>query len=305
MGPLYSTFRLASVVVVALLASLAPDRITWVSLAWSLAFSHYLVGLWYSRTQFLPLLRHPTTVVSLGVLMTMGMGLYFTGWPLLYYFGVHHALNEVYMLNRITHAQHSRALALFRGAGWLLHLVLYAAMLRKQRDLAFLNTQVLWGTLLVVYLLYGASFLGVRAKLSPQERIDNSLFECLGIGFVIASVWIDFTALHIACYHFAFWVFYPTASFIRMGRGLIPYLGLTVGTLAGFILLSPLALLGPHLSLASYRTAFHFFSYFHITLSFALSDANPSWLRQVFSSTTHEGNPPNSQSRTRINTALA
>jgi len=176
MGSTYTAFRFASILSIVLLASLSPDRTSWSSLAWSLALSHYLIGLLYSRKQLFTVLQQPGAVVSLGLLITAGMSLYLIKWPLLYYFGIHHALNEVYMLNRITPSADSRDLSQFRGVGWLLHLVLYGLMLRRQPALSFLSAQALWGALALAYLAYGMSFLRVRVRLTHQEQIDNSIF---------------------------------------------------------------------------------------------------------------------------------
>ncbi len=279
----HTAIRVASIALVALLVAATPEPGAWTAVVWSISFGHYGIGLWYSRTQVLAAGRLPGGLLRFALLGVAGGALYWSALPLPYYFGIHHALNESYMLDRVTRAASSRQVRSLRAAGLVLHVVLYAALLRNRPAFAMLDAAWLWGTLALAYTLFAVMLARARDVLSGRELFDNMSLEVVGLGLLAASTVVEFNALQIACYHFVFWILYPIRAQRGAGSGvLLGYLALTLGVTGVFLAFSPLAVFGPHFAKATYRELFVGLSFVHITLSFAVSSANPGWIRKRF-----------------------
>ena len=72
----------------------------WLIVVYIFAFSHYIVGAWYSRQPAKDLLSTPKNYLPLGLLALGGGLVYAQSFPLLLYFGLHHALSESYLTQR-------------------------------------------------------------------------------------------------------------------------------------------------------------------------------------------------------------
>ncbi|MCZ6782390.1 MAG: hypothetical protein O7G30_03685 [Proteobacteria bacterium] len=279
----YTAIRVASIAVVAGLVAATPEPGAWTAVVWSISFGHYGIGLWYSRTQVLAAGRLPGGLLRFALLGVAGGTLYWSDWPLTYYFGIHHALNESYMLDRVTRAASSRQVRSLRAAGLVLHLVLYAALLRHRSPFAMLDAAWLLGALALSYTLFAVMLARARDVMSRRELFDNASLEVVGLGLLAASTVVDFNVLQIACYHFIFWILYPIRAQGRAGgRALLGYLALTLGVTSVFVAFSPLAIFETHFAKATYKELFVGLSFLHITLSFAVSSANPGWIRKRF-----------------------
>lgn len=274
----YSAIRALSIALVALLFVGAPDRGAWEVIAWSLALGHYALGLVYSRRQILAVAGSPRSLGAFAALGLAGVAV-FARLPLTVFFGVHHALNEAYMLDRVTEERRRSEVRVLRATGLALHLVLYTFLVRRRPYIAVLDPLVLPALLVAAYVAFGAALWRARGALARREVLDNVAGEVLGVGMAVASLWIDFTVLHVATYHFVFWVLYPLRSLAPIGGApLRRYVAATVAVTALVLLVSPLGWEALRFSARSYREAFEVLSYVHITLTFALSDANPAWL---------------------------
>jgi len=96
--PTYFLIRLASILIVLLVSTQAPNNRTWVALVYSFGFTHYVMALIYSKRQFSELLAQPLALLTLLSVTLFGAGLYLFQFPLLVFFAVHHAFNEAYVL---------------------------------------------------------------------------------------------------------------------------------------------------------------------------------------------------------------
>jgi hypothetical protein len=108
---------------------------------------------------------------------------------------------------------------------------------------------------------------------------------------VLAFPRLRCSALEIATYHFLFWNFLPligAGASPRRGAG---YLLATVAATGFFLALSPIGPAPLRLPTGLYVQAFSFFSFAHITLSLALSRANPSALVHWFLDSAHALRP--------------
>jgi hypothetical protein len=275
--------RMLSVACLAAIVAAAPERDDFRAFAWSLALSHYAISLFYSRGRLGGL-----AAAGAGRAWLAGMALAIAAlWQgqlsLVLYFGVHHVLNEVYMLDRVTERRDDPRVRRLRGWGLLLHGLLYAVILRYSLGLADLPWPALLTALAAGYGAYGLALLRARSVLSRRELAEHAVFELFALGVVAVSFVHPVGVLQVATYHFFYWVFYPAFSLARRGAGGVGRYAVTTVVVTGLLyLFSPAGFVEPHFSKDLYRELFVFFSYVHITLSFALSDANPRFLTERF-----------------------
>lgn len=280
--PSFTWVRAASLALVAGSVALSTDLIAWISIVYSISFGHYIVGLAYSGKQIKRVTEDPGKFLPFIVILAAGACLYLLGLPLQYYFGVHHALNEAYAVNRVTRVD-AREVRWLRAAGLFLHLFLFFSLIRDSHAVAWISRDVLFGGLAVSYLAYFRLLRRSRSLFSKEELINNSAFEIVGLLIFWASFHVRISVYHIALYHYLFWMFYPALGLRREGlRPLLAYAGLTLLVTGPFILWSPMGILADHFSMRAYHLHFLLQSYFHISISFALSSANPLWIRRVF-----------------------
>ncbi|MBI3248950.1 MAG: hypothetical protein HYZ50_20810 [Deltaproteobacteria bacterium] len=274
-----------------------PDRGTWLALLHSLGLAHYLASLIYARKQVVEFARQPDLFVPLFSILMIGAGVYLSRFPLLIYFAFHHAFNTAYMLNRTLPADNPNVRA-FRGCVVLLHLFLYFFLLRagaaleigRSNPFAFLALQrsSLPATALLAGLTicYGGFFYylyRLRSVLTRQTLIENCSLELLGLGAVAASFYLNFSFMAVVFYHFVFWALFPLLKMYELGVGkLASYVGVTVLSLAVFLLLSPIGMFSFLFPPLLFRQQFYLWSYLHITTSFVLSNAHPQWIVQLF-----------------------
>ena len=100
--PVYLALRLASILGVALMSKMVPNPQTWLTIVYSVGFSHYLLGAIYSRQQFREVYAQPLSLFPVLALAIFGIGLYSLQFPLLIFFALHHAFNEAYVLKETT-----------------------------------------------------------------------------------------------------------------------------------------------------------------------------------------------------------
>src|SRR5262249_29416263 len=137
--PIYFFMRIASILIVLLVATHSPSHIAWFALVYSLGFTHYLLTLLYSQRQFAALTTQPFSVLPLFSMLVFGAGLYVFHFPLPLYFAVPHVFNEAYILPHTLPAD-NEAVRAFRGSAVLLHLFLYVFLLRCTLNTSFGDT---------------------------------------------------------------------------------------------------------------------------------------------------------------------
>jgi hypothetical protein len=294
--PTYLLIRLASILIV-IIASQAPGR-SWTALVYSIALGHYVMSIAYSKRQVKEFLGRPLALLTMFSFTVFAAALYLVRLPLFILFGIHHAFNEGYVLKRAVPCDGQYAGA-FRTSATLLHLFLYFVLLRHVSsigaiDLASLyliflgggqgmGTSFLWVGLTLSYAAFFYYLYQVRPLLSFRDLIENCGFELLGVVAVAASFFIKIQFLQIVLYHVVFWCLYPLPKVIKSGyRDLLVYCGMTGTVTAVFIYISPIGSADYRLPYLSFLNQFLFWSYVHITLSFVLSNANPSWLVELF-----------------------
>nr|CAA9213311.1 putative membrane protein [uncultured Armatimonadetes bacterium] len=287
--PLHSLMRLGAVGVAVLLAAATGGKTPWLEIAFSLGFGHYLLSLLYAKKQIARVVREPQTLAACAVLVAGAGALYVNGFSLVIYFGVHHVFNEVYLLGRAVRLDDGADARRLRLWSILLNFFIYFGLLRHHAELGFVPRETLVNVLLaglaVGYPAFFFYLLRLRRSLTTAQLVDLCTFEVLGFLLLVVSCFVNIWFVQIVFYHFVFWALFPLPRMAAQGRGpALTYVALNVAATAFFLLLSPLALLPVHLSAGQWDAQFRFWSYLHITLSFALSTAHPAWITRWFQS---------------------
>jgi hypothetical protein len=248
-----------------------------------IGFTHYFVSLWYGRHHAIAALKNSRGLSMSVALLAAGYALYHIKFPLVIYFAVHHAFNEVYLLDRTVAGLRSRPWAIYRVSAVSMHFFIFCAILHRNASFAQLPVWVYWtgiGLSLIGY-LYGLSRV---APLADQKVLPSViLFDSLAVLLAgLALIW-RITFLQVLCYHFFYWTFFPIRKMISGPRfNLAGYAALTLGSLLVFYVLSPFGHFRSPEAIKVFSEQFILWGYVHITLSFAMSLAQPSWINQMF-----------------------
>lgn len=284
--PRHSLLRLISVAITAVVFVLTRGQSPWHELVFSLGFGHYALSLIYARKQMVRVvLGQPHTLLPCLILLVGVWVLYRNDVSLLLYFGVHHIFNEVYLLERGVGLKDSAEVRAFRVGSLALHFLLYCALFRHYPDLDFVPDTLVFAGLAVAYPVFFALLYRLRGVLTPGACIDLCLFEVLGLFLLIATsvlnkhVWF----LQVVFYHFVFWSLYPLPKMAAQGRREVKrYIFLNIALTGTFLFLILLAISRWGATLGMVEAHFRLWSYIHITFSFALSSAHPSWITRWF-----------------------
>ncbi len=274
--------RCSAIAITFALVSLLGSGRYWVGLVISFGLAHYLLSFYYATGRMRNLVASPTLalpLVSLGLLLLV---VYFLEFPLEIYFGIHHACNEGYLrrYHRQANAAADRQLAAFRT---LFHLAAYMCILRYNAYVGQVPEVWLWLFLGVSGVLYARQLMVTNQSLQGLSRLKDSSVEWLMLGVVGLSLLVKITFLQMVMYHFVLWTIVPVPVLRAAGtHKLIEYALLSVGVLGLFAALTITQLGSSLVPLSSVYSQFYFWSYVHITASFALSAAHPDWIVQLF-----------------------
>jgi hypothetical protein len=279
----HSGIRVLSLLLTAALVWVFSEVRTQLPVVYSIALGHYVLALVYSAPHLRRLLADANRRGPLGLLVAAGSLLFAVRVPATWYFSVHHALNETYMLDRVTRARGEEVRKL-REASGILHFVLYLALARDAFVFRrWIDETAVLAALGAAYLFFVWRLTRARHRLDGRELVDNCAGEVLGLAVLGLSFAVPIQVIWIALYHFVFWILQPlrglaSAGGVRLAR----YLVGTVLVTAGFLAISPLAPSAWSLGFSPFQQLFRVLTFVHITLSFALSAANPPWLRERF-----------------------
>ena len=283
------TTRCSAIVITIALASLLGSGRYWIGLVISFGLAHYLLSFYYAAGRMRGLVVNPTLalpLISLGLLLLV---VYFLKFPLPIYFGIHHACNEGYLrrYHRQANGTADPQLPAFRT---LFHLAAYLCILRHDAYVGQVPEGWLWLFLTLSGLLYARQLLIANQSLQGLSRLKDSSVEWLMLAVVGLSLLVKITFLQMVMYHFVLWTIVPIPVLRAAGtHKLIEYALLSVGSLGIFAALTISQLGSGLVPLSSVYSQFYFWSYVHITASFALSAAHPDWIVQLF-------RPPQAQS---------
>jgi len=287
MIPRHTSIRILSIILLIASKYFITDYRVWMSITLSLGLGHYSLSLVYAKNQYAQLVQNTHLLIPLSTLIILGTTLYLTNFPLVIFFSFHHVLNEVYLVNRAMKIDDEKWQKLFRTSAVILNFFIYFVILRDNKDMAFIDIHILYNFLYIglaiSYLVFLFSLFKLRKTNRGSQFIDSCAFEIMGLILVIASHYVQIKFLDVVCYHFIFWIFYPISKLAEQGtRVLTRYLLSTFVVTTIVFMLSPAGLFFYRLSNSLFWSHFIFWSYIHVTSSFALSNAHPRWLLKLF-----------------------
>jgi len=227
------------------------------------------------------LLGAATQVSSLIGLVLLATTLYQVGFPLVLYFGLHHALNETYLSRPVTGPPSTRSR--LNATAALFHALAYLTTLRWSRELAGIDPLWTWIGLAVSGASFARSVRQSGGAGSARQLLGLCAPEVAAVVLVVVSLFIRITFLQFVLYHFVLWTVLPIDRIASRGRArLVEYAALSFASIGVAVLLSPLGPSSTRVSSRVFSEQFLLWSYLHITLSFALSDAHPKWAIDFF-----------------------
>lgn len=240
--------------------------------AYSIGFAHYLLALYYAGARLRAATQALPQLLSLAGLGLLSLFLYQIDFPLVAYFGLHHALNEAYGYERSDGSPRlAAAAAVFQG-------VAYATVLRSVPQFAGIDESWIWSAFAFAALWFASEVYALRLS-GPAQRFALAAPEIATAIFVVVSLFVRPTFVQFVLYHFMLWTLLPVDRLRARGRNaVLGYAALVIGVTGLFLVVSPIGVPALRLPLALFNEQFLFWSYAHITLSFALSDAHPGWL---------------------------
>lgn len=259
------------------------DESAWKAVVLSLAFVHYVLAFVYSRGAVARVLGQRHSHLPLLVLAAACALLYVTEFPLMVVFGVHHVLNEVYLLNRKLGLTGNPRANAFHGAAIALNGLIFAALMSDQWAIGAQTERLLFLALGAAAVVFFTVLYRTRGELRGGSMADACLFEVAGLALVALSLREEIGLLHVVLYHVVFWTFYPLPGLARRGSGASrTYAVLNLGLAALFVGVSPLGFAAYSLMESLFWQQFMLWSYIHILSSLALSAAHPAWVTQWF-----------------------
>lgn len=279
---LHSWMRLAAVLSVVLLAIAIRPHKTFATFVLVFSSVHYTLAALYGRHRIAQALSSPREAFGLVAFALAGVLLFLGRGDLFVLFGIHHVLNEVYLLYRTAGEgllSHTRWL---RVSAIVLNSVVYVAILRHTWPASLIDETWLFVTLAASCVFFFSTLVVARKSFRDTPLLDLCLFEVLGLLAFVASFFVHITLLHVVMYHFVFWSFYPVQAMARKGmRPVIQYACLNALLTVFFFVTSPLSPLPFRVSNAFFYEQFRLWSMLHIMTSFNLSAAHPVWMRRL------------------------
>lgn len=270
--------------------SYAPLNERWDSIVYSMAFGHYFIAFLFSQKQLKQVTDQPHFVWKTMGLLSLGGLFYFRQWlPLLFYFGVHHAFNEVYQLDRVTKDRENASVRALRPAGAAVNLSVFLFLVRNQLYIDRRHPEAgfpflpLAAALALSYAVYFYWLWRASRTLSLTELIDNGAAEIVSLFMVYLSFHWVIRSNDIVAYHFIYWALRPVPGLAQTRpTELLKYSALTAFLFGFFFLVSPLGAASYPLQGSLFHKQFILWSYVHITTSFALSDFHPRGIVRFF-----------------------
>lgn len=276
--PLKTIIRIISILLVVAISNWT-TKTGFHSVFISIGLSHYLIGFIYSKKQFLQIIMQPKSflaflgLVLIGILIT-----YFRCPSIVYYFGLHYALSEAYLMNLSTGNVQKKFTSPILSR-FFLNFFIYNAMLFR----GFVSTPIYVTGALLSCILFFYFLSQYKSYLKMPIYIDNVLFEITGLAMLICSLFFQFTFHQIILYHFISWIFIPQFDIsTNKYRGTLSYFLITFLATGAFVLITPLGNLNLKIPINELLEQVTLWGYIHITASFAFSSFNPGWVIRWF-----------------------
>lgn len=276
-----SSIRILSIICV--LGIIANTSATvWLPIFWSYALAHYALAFWYARKRF-TIFKELRTALPAFFFITLGLAAYILNFPLLFFFGIHHAFNEVYLNSRCLPRINKKDQIRYNIFGLLFHAFLYLYLFRAYPIEHKIPSEYFAYALALSGLLYIGAIIQMQKQLKNADFFwliftEPAVAACL---ILLTQDW-DMRVEYIIFYHVVFWTFFPIGAFYKKNPNqLINYFALTLLVIAFFTIFSPLIYSNPD-HWQFYESQFYLWGYIHITFSFFMSDAHPAWITRWF-----------------------
>jgi len=272
-----TSFRLLTLLFIAAACTLGNQ--TFQVIVFVLGIAHYFLAAFYSKRHFKDVASNFKTLSLFGLVTASGTGLYFFNVPLIWLTLFHHNFNEVYM--RDAFRTRSESTKRLRVSCVILNMFLFCSILRHHAGIRFINHEFLLGGVVVSTVWYVIELLRNRHRLTTRELIDSTFYEIVSFGLLALSLYQRLTLTHFFLYHFVYWALYPLPGILKKGtRSVAIYGGLHALLLP---IIWALSAQGPFsLSDRVLAIIFPLLGFTHISMSFALSLAQPSWVTNIF-----------------------
>ena len=254
------------------------SRFLW--LTYSVGFTHYALALCYSSRQLRAVAETPAQILSVTGLGLFSLFLYQVDFPLIAYFGLHHSLNEAYADSGSVRSSETSRLA---AAAAVFQATAYLTALRASPELAGIDPRWTWSTAAIAALWFAAELYRFNRLHPGTAHADRYAPAIMATILIALSVLVRLTFIQVVLYHFILWALLPVERFRARGKAALGRYVLLSAAVTGLALLvSPLGPRSLRVALGSFSEQFLFWSYAHITMSFALSDAHPAWIVRLF-----------------------
>jgi hypothetical protein len=252
-----------------------------VSIFYAVLFGHYVMQLSYSPRQLKNILGGKKLKVWLILLSLFSLAQFTKFMPMEIFFGIHFLFSEIYSSQ-------------FRGMSFqttslrtVANICTYSLLMRSAPSFSWIPSSIL-----IAALVASCGWLVVNALRAEKRREIGwlALYECVGALFAIFLPVGRQQLIDIIFYHLIWWFIFPLKAMPK--KNIARYALETSLITAAFLLLTPASFFGPN----DFR-AWTFYGTMsgnlHITLSFAISLANPFWINAIF-------NPKFTQSSTEL-----
>ena len=286
--PVIVLFQISAVILTAFFYTvLSASYSVWLYSVYIFGFSHYFLATFYSRHKLNALLVSPRHCLALLFLLILGYLNYEYISSITLFFGLHHALSEAYLRQRIyKFSVDETLLSPIQATSFIFHLCGFILLINSSAISQFDNL-----TLPALLVFIGSGFYFVRLIWQQKPQLNSTQLlsitgsELILMLVLLISLLYPITFLQIVFYHFTFWAIMP---FLRLASGeesntkpLMIYISLALVSLIFFTAISPIYV-STFMGKIVFQKWFLIFSYAHITLSFATSIANPAWLNACF-----------------------
>ncbi len=251
-------------------------------LIYTIGIIHYVLAAIYSRAPFSRLNRFSRWAV-LGLVVLGGI-LYLIDYNVLmiWVFGAHYMLSEVYVDSDKFQLSLKTPLMLSR---FFLGTVVYFTIFRFTYRLWGITDLQFFIILIFAFMVYLYYFFRTPAEERRSNQFDFFLFDFISFGFGMFLLANGYTISHDALlwpplYHFVFWFFLPLVKmqnkteFKNYFRHNLVFSCLVIG---GIVIIEGIA------SLNGWpKTSYFLVGYSHILASLAISKLNPLFVRRIF-----------------------
>jgi hypothetical protein len=260
---------------------------TFQSCFFTFALCHYLLAVVYARAQVVAVFHRRDSHLPLVALAVVTAYCLITWTPdIVYVFGAHHVLTEVYTLARSLRVPDERARRQLIVACFGLEAAAYLWLMQDGSRLASLPRWLFAPLLAGAVLAFARATIRAWPGAERRGMVQMVVFHGTGVGVALLARALSPALMDAILYHGVFWLLLSVFQDIERRAWSRMREFLTVHALLMVFLLAMTPLLGgrllPEFPLRSWDSVVTAAGYVHILLSLATSRLNPAWIRAAF-----------------------